>query len=148
MKYKYSRKEWAMEFSKWLGFDDKYAEFDQDAKDERKWLRDLLATKTPKNNQKKKLVGYYKIKGKTKFGNSASFSKPESDKESKCPACKNPTVGYLHTCWMDKPQEELEVEELDINISKLYGKNEIEVVGKLGKLIKAHNALVKEVRKQ
>ena len=126
MKYKYSRKEWAMEFSKWLGFDDKYADFDQDAKDERKWLRDLLATK------------------------------PESDKEKClhdhlcCPGdIRTVRCAYCGKSMYHEPQEELEVEELET--TTLDGKWAVKgdyktVIEKLNSLIKAHNALVKEVK--
>lgn len=79
----------------------------------------------------------------------------ESDKESKCPVCggKHKTHTMLY-----EPQEELEVEELG-NGEWEYrfngtgewmtlGNNLTEITDKLNSLIKAHNALVKEVRRQ
>lgn len=133
-KYKYSRKEWVMEFSKWLGFDDKFAEFDQDAKDERKWLRDLLATKEPKSD------------------------KERCDHDHLCCPGDIKTVrcAYCGKSMYHEPQEELEVEELNlsnwipsksISRTKRAANVEIMIENKINQLIKAHNALVKEVRK-
>jgi hypothetical protein len=49
-KYKISRKQWVKDFMKWLDFDD--LNFKKENDDERKWLKDLLATTTKSSKEK------------------------------------------------------------------------------------------------
>ena len=83
-------------------------------------------------------------------------TKPESDKESK--DCKRVNGQCIHSCYLLPPKEELEVEELELVTNLKLDCYEIDgmrhedsrmdvVAEKINSLIKAHNALVKEVKR-